>query len=558
VTRSNGEHVSKNLRESNEPSRESTSYDAIIIGAGHNGLVCGAYLARAGLKTLVLERRSVIGGAAVSEEAVPGFTFSTFSYTMSIFHPRIIEELQLRQFGFEVLPATDLFIPLDRKESLIVSDQVDKTQREYARFSRRDAARYPEYLETLNDSVGVLRKFLWETPVDPSRRRWQDFKRTAGLLWRYRRAAGKMYRVIDILTQSVDNYLNQWFESSIIRASQGYYASIGTFAGPRSPGTAYVLMHHLMGEHEGAGGWGFMRGGNGAISQSIATSAGRWGLEIRTNSGVERILAENGKAYGVLTEGGRDYTAPIIVCNASCKTLFFDLLDAEHLDPAFLEDVRTFRTFSTAFKMNIAAEAPPTYSAFDSQRAGFEAPSYVHVGPDIEYLEQAYDDAKYGTFSRRPFVSAMVPSLVDDTMAPPGKHVIHMFGGHAPYQLRDADWSTKRNDFARTVLDTVDELAPGFSDGIIDSQLLLPADMEEILGLPQGHIFHGELSLDQLFFSRPVPHYADYRTPLSNLYQCGSSTHPGGGVSGIPGYNAAREILRDLGDKRWRQMRAAY
>jgi len=530
-------------------------YDAIIIGGGHNGLVCGAYLSRSGLKVLVLEQRHVIGGAAVSEETVPGFTFSTFSYTMSMFHPRIIRDLQLHEHGLEIIPATDVFIPLDRDDGLFVSENVEKTQREYARFSRRDASNYPAYLETLEDSVSVLRRLLWETPIDPSGRSWKAFKEAASLLWRYRRVAGKMYRVIDIMTQSVDTYLSQWFESSVVRASQGYYASIGTFAGPRTPGTAYVLMHHLMGEHEGAGGWGFIRGGNGNVSNSIAASARRWGMDIRTNKKVAEVLDREGRVTGVRTEDGQEYKAPTVICNASAKTLFLDLLDPQALDEELLTEVRRYRTFSTAFKINVAAERPPEYTGFDRERAGFEYPAYVHIGPDIEYLERAYDDAKYGNYSQRPFVSAMVPTVLDKTMAPEGKHVIHMFGGHAPYELAGKSWDHEREAFAETVFETVEALAPGFLDSIIDKQVLLPPDIERELGMPQGHIYHGELSLDQLFFSRPVPHYADYRAPLDGLYQCGSSTHPGGGVSGIPGFNAAREILRDRKNNDWRSMR---
>lgn len=349
-----------------------------------------------------------------------------------------------------------------------------------------------------------------------------------------------------MMTQSVDDFLSQWFENSYIRASQGYYCSVGTFAGPKTPGTAYVLIHHLLGEHDGAGGWGFMRGGNGTISHSVAQSAARWGMKIETNVKIDAILVENGAAVGVATTDGREYRGKSVISNANSKTLFLNLLDRQHTPQSLIDEINAFRTFSTAFKINVAAERPPQYSAFNAERAGFAAPSYVHIGPDIDYLEKAYDDAKYGRYSSKPFISPMVPTVVDDTMAPPGKHLIHMFGGHAPYELRNSNCEKERDGFVDTVFATIDDLAPGFSDGVIDKQVLLPPDMEEILGLPQGHIYHGEISPDQLFFQRPAPHYADYRTPIRHLYQCGSSTHPGGGVSGIPGYNAAREILRDF------------
>jgi phytoene dehydrogenase-like protein len=288
----------------------------------------------------------------------------------------------------------------------------------------------------------------------------------------------------------------------------------------------------------------------GGITQAIATSGQRFGLEILTDATVAEVIVANGRATGVRTVDGREFAANTVVSNANCKTLFERLVDKRHLPAELLADIARFRTFSTAFKMNIAAERPPQYRAFDKAKAGFDYPTYVHIAPDIDYLERAYDDAKYGWYSAKPFVTPVVPTIVDDTLAPAGKHVINLFGGHAPYQLKNGLWENERDNFTRNVLGVIDEMAPGFSGGIIDMQVLLPPDLEEILDLPQGHIFHGELSPDQLFFQRPVPHYADYRTPVAGLYQCGSSCHPGGGVSGIPGHNAAREILKDLKRRR--------
>ncbi len=521
------------------------SYDAVIIGAGHNGLTCGAYLAKAGLKTLVVERRHLIGGAAVTEEIVPGFRWSVASYVMSLLSPRVIRELELAKFGLKVLPANDLFCPLDDGDYIMYHDDVAKTQAQFARFSRHDAEAYPAFDRYLRESTNVVRRLLYETPVDPSKRDWKTFKDTAMLLWRYRDVAGKMYRIADLMTQSVYDYLGRWFENDIIKSVLAYYASIGTFAGPKSPGTAYVLMHHVMGEHEGAGGWGFVRGGMGAISNSIAESGKRFGLEIRVNAPVAQVKLKGGAATGVVLQSGEEIDAKIVISNASCKMLFLKLIDRQALPAEFVTEIESYRTFSTAFKINAACEAPPRYKAFDKAKAGFDYPTYVHLGPSIDYLEKAYDDAKHGTYSARPFVTPVVPTIVDDTLAPPGKHVVNMFGGHAPYTLRNAEWRTERDKFVGNVMSVMDEFAPGFSSQIIDMQVLLPPDLEEILALPQGHIFHGELSPDQLFFQRPAPHFADYRAPIAGLYQCGSSTHPGGGVSGIPGYNAAREILKD-------------
>ena len=522
------------------------TYDAIIIGGGHNGLTCAAYLARAGLKVLVLERRPVIGGAAVSEEIVPGFTFSVFSYVMSLLHPKVIRDLELAKFGFKVLPATDLFCPLYDDDYIIFSGDQKRTQEQFARFSKHDAEAYPVFCADLEEVAGTVRRLLFETPPDPSRRDWKSFKETASLLWRYRKAAKDLYRIVDLFSMSAEAYLSRWFESDIIKAILAYYSVIGTFAGPRSPGSAYVIMHHIMGEHEGAGGWGFIPGGMGTISQAIAASGRSHGVEIVTDAEIAQITVANGRATGVVTKDGAEHQAGVIACNANAKVLFFDLIAPQHLPADFLEDLRQFRTFSSAFKVNVAAERPPQYRAFDAAKCGFEVPSYVHIAPDIDYLERAFLDARGGWYSQRPFITPVVPTTVDDTIAPPGKHVVHLFGGHAPYSLKNGTWEQEKDNFVGRVFATMDDFAPGFSDGVIGHQALVPPDIEEILNIPNGHIFHGELSPDQLFFKRPVPHYADYRTPLAGLYLCGSSAHPGGGVSGIPGHNAAREILKDL------------
>ena len=530
----------------------STTYDVIVIGSGHNGLVCGAYLAKSGLKTLVLERREIVGGAAVTEEFTPGFRASRFSYVMSLLHPRVIRDLELDAFGLEVLPANDLFCPLGGDDYIVFSDDMRKTQAEFARFSRHDAEIYPQFARYLEESAAVVRQLLLETPVDPVRRSWRDFKTSASLLWRHRRIGDRAYRLVDLLTQSAVDYLSAWFENDTIKSVLAYYASIGTFAGPKSPGTAYVIMHHLMGEHQGAGGWGFVRGGMGAITAAIARSGARFGMEIVTQAPVAEVLVSAGRVTGVRTADGRDFRARVVASNAAATTLFRRLIAPEHLPAELLREIDTFRTFSTAFKMNVAAHQPPRYRAFDAARQGFRYPTYVHIAPGIDYLERAYDDAKYGWYSRKPFVTPVVPTIVDDSLAPAGKHVINIFGGHAPYKLRDgASWADEKRNLTKAVLDVIDEMAPGFSAQVIDIETLVAPDLEAIVGLPQGHIFHGELSADQLFWQRPAPHWADYRTPITGLYQCGSSTHPGGGVSGIPGHNAAREIAKD-----WKRLQA--
>ena len=520
-------------------------YDAIVIGAGHNGLTCGTYLARAGMKTLVLERRAVIGGAAVTEEVVPGFKFSVFSYLMSLLHPKVIRELELAKYGYEVLPASDMFGPLPGNDYILFSDDLAKTQRSFARFSQKDAAIYPEFDRYLMDSVKIMRKVLLDTPPDPSCRDWRAFKDSAQFLWKYRRVGGKLFRLIDLMTMSADDYLSEWFESSEVKAVLAYYSGIGTFVGPKSPGSAYVVMHHVMGEHAGAGGWGFIRGGMGTITQAIAQSGREKGLVIRTEAEVASIDSTNGCATGVTLADGTRYEARVVASNVSAKLTFLKFLDKSKLPAEFVRDIESYRTLSSAFKINIACERLPQYTAFDASACGFAYPTYAHIGPTMEYLERAYDDAKYGDISRRPFVTPVAPSFVDNTLAPPGKHVVHLFGGHAPHTLKTGDWTTRKDELVRNVLSVLDEHAPGFSSSIIDMQVLTPPDIEAKIGSPHGHIFHGELQIDQLFWSRPAPHWADYRSPIKGLYQCGSSAHPGGGVGAVAGHNAAREILRD-------------
>jgi phytoene dehydrogenase-like protein len=526
------------------------AYDAVVIGAGHNGLVCAGYLAKAGLKVAVLERRGVVGGAAVTEEIAPGFRASIFSYLMSLLHPQIIREFDLKRHGLEVLPCSDMVSPVGDDDYILFSESIQKTQASFAKFSAHDAAAYPAFDRYLMESAAIVRKLLWETPPDPSRRSWKDFRETAGLLWKYRKVGRKMYRIVDLMTMSAYDYLNEWFEDERIMAVLAYYASIGTFAGPKTPGSAYVIMHHVMGEHEGAGGWGFIKGGMGKITEALASACREAGVTIVTDAEVARVKTAGGAATAVETVGGDVYTARIVATNANAKVLYGKLLDPVDVPDEVKREIAGYRTFSTAFKMNIACERPPQYRILDKVRAdgaigNFPYPTYMHIAPDIDYLERAYDDAKYGWYSSRPFLTPVVPTIVDDTLAPPGKHVVNLFGGHAPYTLKGGDWATEKPKFEKTVLDTVEAFAPGFRNDIIATQLLVAPDIERIVGLPQGHIFHGELSADQLFFQRPVSGYADYRTPVAGLYVCGSSMHPGGGVSGIPGANAAREILKD-------------
>jgi phytoene dehydrogenase-like protein len=531
------------------------SYDAIVIGAGHNGLVCANYLAKAGRTVLVLERRSVIGGAAVTEEIAPGFRASIFSYLMSLLHPRIIADCNLKARGLEILPCSDMISPVSNDDYILFSEDMKKTQASFANFSRKDAAVYPAFDAYLKEATAIVRQMLWETPVDPAGGGWKAFKEGSGLLWRQRKIGNRFYRVIDLMTMSAYDFLREWFEDDRIMAVLAYYASIGTFAGPKSPGSAYVIMHHIMGEHEGAGGWGFVKGGMGAITQALAANARALGVDIVTEAEIAEIKVLGGRATSVITVGGDTYKARIIASNASAKNLYLDMLAPGHVSEEVMREAKNYRTFSTAFKLNIACERPPQYRILDKVRmdgalGNFPYPTYMHLAPDIDFLERAYDDAKYGGYSQRPFMTAVVPTFADDTLAPKGKHVVNIFGGHAPYELRHGDWAIEKERFRKRVYDTLDDYAPSFSSDVIADQFLIPKDIERIVNLPQGHIFQGELAADQFFFQRPVSGYADYRTPVKGLYVCGASMHPGGGVSGIPGHNAAREILKDIKARR--------
>lgn len=525
------------------------NYDAIIIGGGHNGLVCAAYLARAGKKTLVIERRSITGGAAVTEEIVPGYRSSTYSFLMSILHPQVIADMRLRDYGLEIIPCSDMFSPLDGDDYVLFSSDVEKTQRSFARFNKKDAAALPEFLESLQDTVKAVQSLVLETPFDPTKRDFKTLSNVIGFARRNRQHGRRFFDVTDILTMSADDYLSNWFEDERIKAVFGYFASIGTFAGPKTPGSAYVIIHHVMGDHSGAGGLGFVKGGMGAITEAMEAYCREIGVDFLLDDAVGEVKVSNGRVSGVETVEGRHFSAPIIASNAAASILFRDLVDGRHLPDQFKRDIGNLKTFATAFKMNIACESAPQYRFMPrAQEQGDLAgsyPNYVHIAPDIDYLEKAYDDAKYGDYSKAPFLTPLVPSDVDPTLAPEGKHVVNIFGGHTPYKLRDGDWAVEKPKFEKLALDIMDEHAPGFSNSIVGMDCFLPHDLEQSLNMPHGNIFHGELSLDQMFFNRPVRHYSDYRTPIEGLYICGSSSHPGGGVTGIPGWNSAREILKD-------------
>jgi phytoene dehydrogenase-like protein len=520
-------------------------YDVIIVGGGHNGLVTAAYLAGAGRRVVVLERREFVGGCSVTEEIWPGFRVSTAAYLASLLQERIVRELELERFGYQVDAKDPAFFSVfpDGRHFFMWQDQ-RKTLEEIARFSKHDAEIYPAYEEHLEQLSQVVESLLLTTPPDFPPRGVGDFIEYLKLAFRMRKLGRReMVGLVKIFTQSAAEFLDEWFESPEIKVTLATDGVIGANGGPRSPGTAYILLHHCMGGVGGKRGlWGFVRGGMGMISEAIAQSARSRGAEIRVNAAVDRILVNNGRVRGVVLAGGEEIAAPIVASNLDPTTTFLRLLEEGDLDPDFRESIRRYRTEGTSLKMNLALAGLPDFTAMPGPGPHHRAT--MHICPSIEYVEHAWDDAKYGRPSARPLLEMTIPTMYDPTLAPPGHHIMGIFLQYAPYTLRDATWDQVREPYADHVLGLIEEYAPNIRSIVLSRQVLTPLDLERRFGLTGGNIFHGEMSLDQMFVMRPVAGWARYRTPIGGLYICGSGAHPGGGVMGAPGYNAAREILK--------------
>ena len=521
-------------------------YDVIIAGGGHNGLVCAAYLARAGRKVLVLEKRELVGGCAVTEEVWPGYRVSTAAYLTSLLQERIIRELELERFGYHV-DAKDpaFFSPFPDDRYLFMWQDRAKTLAEIAKFSRHDAEVFPAYEDHLERLSEVVECLLLTTPPEFPPRGIGDFVEYLKLAGRFRRLRPKeIVSLVKIFTQSAAEFLDEWFESDEIKVTLATDGVIGANGGPRSPGTAYILLHHVMGSVEGKRGlWGFVRGGMGAVSNAIAQSAQARGAEIRTNFEITSIRVKSGRAHGVVLNNGDEIEAPIVASNLTPQITFLRLVEASELPPDFLDSIRKYRSEGTSCKINLALDGLPDFRALPGT-PGPQHRATMHICPSIDYVERAWDDAKYGRPSQSPLLELTIPTMYDPSLAPPGKHIMGIFLQYAPYTLRDANWDALREPFAYRVFDLIEEYAPGFRSLVIDKQVLTPLDLERRFGLTGGNIFHGEMSLDQMFVLRPVAGCARYKTPIRGLYLCGSGTHPGGGVMGAPGYNAAREILK--------------
>jgi phytoene dehydrogenase-like protein len=522
-------------------------YDVIVIGGGHNGLVNAAYLAKAGKKVLVLERRHVIGGAAVTEEVYPGFKFSVCSYVVSLLRPEIIRDLDLPRHGLEILPLDGTFTPMPSGDYLWRVNDHGKTHREIARHSKLDAEAYDEFGKSMQAMCRFVKPILSMVPPDPATLNPKDLMKMLFLGRRFQGLTSEdKYNQVQLMTMSAIDFLDQWFETDVLKATMSASGIIGTFLGVRSPGTAYVLLHHYMGEIDGAfRSWGFARGGTGAISNAIGDAAVEAGVEIRKEAPIAQIIIKDGKAKGVVLANGDEIYADIISSSVDPRLTFVKMIDKAHLPADFLEEINRYKFRGSSGKVNLALDALPNFKAIPGPGAHLRGA--ISISPSVEYMERAYDDAKYGNYSRRPYIDMVIPSLTDPSVAPPGKHVMSCFVQYAPYKLRPGlNWDDQKEAFGDNVINTIAEYAPNIKDIILHRQIVTPLDLERDFGLSEGNIFQGELSLEQLFFLRPVPGYAQFRTPIKNLYMCGSATHPGGGIMGAPGRLAALEILKDF------------
>jgi phytoene dehydrogenase-like protein len=530
----------------------SNQRDAIIIGGGHNGLVCAAYLAAAGLKVTVLERRAVVGGAAVTEEFHPGFRNSVAAYTVSLLNPKVIRDLELARHGLTVVERRlSNFLPTADGRYLCTGG--GGTAREVAKFSPRDAGRLDEYGQRLDRIADVLRELVLQTPPNVVR---GDWRAALPQLLRAARAGGRV-RALDLNLQrellrlfstSAGDYLDGWFESDPIKAVYGFDGIVGNYASPYTPGSAYVLLHHVFGETNGKKGvWGHAIGGMGAITQAMSRAAAERGVDIRLQSGVREVIVERGRAVGAITDSGETFRARAVVSNLNPKLLYQKLIDAAALTPEFIERIGQWRCGSGTFRMNVALSELPSFNCLPGKNLSDHHTAGIILAPTLAYMEKAYFDARTEGWSRQPIVEMLIPSTLDDSLAPRGQHVASLFCQHVAPQLPNGEsWDMHRERVADLMIDTVTAHAPNFNASVLGRQIMSPLDLERTFGLIGGDIFHGALQLDQLFSARPMLGHGDYRGPLPGLYMCGAGTHPGGGVTGAPGHNAAREILSDF------------
>jgi phytoene dehydrogenase-like protein len=522
------------------------TYDAIVVGGGHNGLVNGAYLARAGLKTLIIERRPLVGGAAITEELYPGFSFTTFSYALSLLRPDIIHELELTKHGFMPLLMSSTFAPMENGDYLWLGQDHNQNLKEIARHSQHDADAYEQYSHDMEQVCQVIKPLLDAPPPDLFSDDPEELLALASLGSRFRRLDKRvLHNVVRLLTGSAADFLDDYFDSDIVK---GYLASssiIGTKVGPRSQGSGLVLLYHSIGEHDAEfGAWAFHKGGNGGFTQVLARAARSFGAEIVLESPVAEVITKGGRATGVALADGTEYHATTIVSALDPRRTFLELVNPRELPTDLVESIRRFRFQGTSAKVNFALDGLPKYPALGDR--GDQYRGFTNIGPSMDYLEHAFDEAKYGWYSSRPYLDCAIQSTIDPDMAPPGKHVWSSFVQYAPYELRESDWDTERQNLGDTVQRTIESFFPGFGDLVLHREVVTPLDIERTVGLSEGNIFAGEFLAPQMYFFRPAPGWSQYRTPIDGYYQCGSGTHPGGCVMGAPGKLAAQRILKDL------------
>lgn len=519
--------------------------DVVIVGGGHNGLACAGYLARAGLDVLVLERRGVLGGAAVTEEPWPGYHVSSASYVVSLMPQQVVDELELKRFGYDVsLITPDYFVPFPDGTSLTLWGDLDRDVENIGKLSKRDADAYVEFDRYFERIAEQLKELLFVVPPNISLRELPKLATTGG---RFRRWSGRdLFEFVRLFTMSASDFLDEWFEDDRVKGALATQAVVGSWGGPMSPGSAYVLMHHWIGEIDGHfGAWGWVKGGMGGVSSALAESARAYGADIRADQPVARVLINSeGRATGVELDDGSQIRAKRVVSNAHPKTTYLDLVGEGWLPPQVAEDIKRFRTRSGSVKVNVALSELPTFPGWD--QPGDLHKGLMAVSPSIEYLERAWDDCKYGRAAEHPYVEVVFPTAHEPTgLAPDGKHLMLGFSQYAPYELRSGSWESEREAYGDRVLQEIESYAPGLRASVEYVEVLAPKDMEDRFGLLGGNIMQGELTPDQLFSFRPVPGYGDYRTPIKNLYLCGAGTHPGGGVMGVTGRNAAGVVAKD-------------
>ena len=519
------------------------TYDAIIVGAGHNGLTCAAYLARAGRKVLVLERRYLIGGATVTEEIYPGFKYTVCSYVVSLLRPEVTRELELAKHGLQIHPITSIFMANNDGPPLTIWPDAAKTREEIKKFSTRDADMAEKFEHTMYEMAFAVKPILGFTPPDLASPNLRDLN-TLKEFGKHMKGLGKdtFHTLSKIMTMSADDFLAEYFETDIVRANHSLSSVIGTFLGPKSPGTAYVLLHHYMGDLDGAfSAWGAQMGGTGGVAEAIASSARSHGAEIRVNAPVAQVIVKNGRAVGVALENGDEISAKAVISGCDPRVTFRKLIEEKELPSDLIEKIDKFKFRGSSGKLNLALDGIPKFT-------GMADPSLIKgsmpIAPSMNFLEKAYDDAKYGAFSKRPVMEIELPSMIDPSMAPAGKHVMSIFVQYVSYDMPEyGNRDQQREAFGNAVIDTLAEHCPNIKDIILHKQVLTPWDLEDQIGLTEGNIFHGELTLDQLFFFRPAADWSSYRTPIHGYFQCGSGTHPGGGITSGPGRLAAKEIL---------------